>query len=713
MNMKKIFDRTGMSTAEMLIALVLTVVVIAGVFMLSEFSQTIWKGERVKSNLINKLEFAMERIQKEMRLTDGHRVFYYPQSASSYSAVSFPLAADTDGDGFVEITDDDPPKIEWDQTVIYHTYANPNTGKIELRRTVFTPREDMTDSQRQAQLDDVAQNGYPTDTNNPEYSSWNQATGTRTLCDSDNIVMTITPTVREFDGYSSSTARSENVAFGSVPMDSGDHYITFTVIGKNSLSTGYRVGIDSFSITPSGCSIEAEEEAISDDGGGSKVNEDMSGYGSWNGNRQLEYQAADVTDYISFSFYYDKWIETNFATASPSNTFIEYGARTGDGGESSGASDYVARLDGCGDSWSSQTQTGASAKSAQSFDTGSNGVNFRNVIMSKNIDIEGRAIKATFDNTQDPGDMTIDYACLMERQGGPDGIAGTLKQITFDGGAAQTTIGAWQSKDSDWIDVSNFDRSADYLLTFHIPSSGTHNISSWVTPSADTQDDHSYYLAGGESTAGEITWSDKGAAAQDTVYCVDSIDVSYFSNGTLTSQIYDTGVDDPSYSTLSWGIAKNNYGDYETSGLGANLIIRVRASDDEDLLKAATDWSGELAINTKSIVAGSANINSIGSGRYAQFQAEFISQPTSGRNDYLKSCVLKNLSIKWPGQKRITEIGGYFTRRPDYGIFSVRIDGRDLIKALEVNLSMTETAPSGAGVTKYLTVEAQPRNTGK
>src|SRR3989338_7159776 len=127
--MKNIFAKKGISLTEVLIASTLAVIVITGILMLSEFSQVIWKNERAKTNLISKLEIAMERIQKEMRLTDAHQLFYYPEAASAYSAVSFPLAVDSDGDGFVEVTLDDPPKIVWDHTIIYHTYVNPSTGK--------------------------------------------------------------------------------------------------------------------------------------------------------------------------------------------------------------------------------------------------------------------------------------------------------------------------------------------------------------------------------------------------------------------------------------------------------------------------------------------------------------------------------------------------------------------------------------------------------
>ena len=108
----------------------------------------------------------------------------------------------------------------------------------------------------------------------------------------------------------------------------GSHYITFKAVRQNDASDGYEMGIDSFSISPSGCSREGEEAVVYADSGDTKLNENMSDYGSWSGDRHLEYQATAENDYISFSFYYDEWIETNFATCSKSNVLSEYSNRT-------------------------------------------------------------------------------------------------------------------------------------------------------------------------------------------------------------------------------------------------------------------------------------------------------------------------------------------------------------------------------------------------
>jgi hypothetical protein len=710
--MKEKRFKKGLSLPEVVVACSIAVIVMTGVYMLTQFVYSTWKSERSKSYILGQLEVVMERIQKELRATDINKIVYYPADAVNYSALSFPIALDNDGDGFIEVDASD--KIIWDETVIYHTYVNAQ-NKVELRRTIFDPRTGLSDAQRQQQLNEVVQNGTPV-AGTPEYSSWNSTGGTKTLLTNDNAALTISPTLKQFDGYASSVSRSDNVTFGSVPLTAGDHYITFAVTDKNSSSIGYKVGVDSFSVSPSGCAREAEETPVYGDSGAGKVNEEMVAYGSWSGNKQLEYQAAAVDDYMSLSFYYDQWLETNFATSLPSSTIVEYDNRTGDGTEEAGSNDYVTRLGGCGETWEALLQTGASSKTSENVAVASgDGVNFRNVILSRNIDIEGRAIKITFDNTQSSYPLAIDYAGIMVRDSGPDGDADTAKQITFNdaGGGSSIAIPAGMSMDSDWIDISDFEKSNDYLLTFHVQPSPSYVMTSWPTPAPDTQDDHSYIVEGDATVAQDATWSDNNPAEKDVIYGAETIDVSYFSSGTLTSQIYDTTLDNPSYGMLTWNIAKNNYGNYSTGGLGASLIIKVRSNDDKDALKASADWTAALSINTLSAITGSASVSGIGNGRYVQFQAQFFSQPTPGKSDYLKSCVLKNVSIKWPGADKVVDMSGYFTRRPDYGIFSVKVDDKALTKGLEIKLDISENIGLNKTVSKTITAEADPRNTGR
>jgi hypothetical protein len=130
------FPRRAMTLTELLVASTIALIVLGGIFMLTQFVYSVWNTERAKTDIVSKIQMGMERIQKELRVTDAHRIFYYPQNAATYSAISFPLAVDNNGDGFVEIDNSDA--IIWDQTVIYHTYTNAE-GKVELRVIAQSP----------------------------------------------------------------------------------------------------------------------------------------------------------------------------------------------------------------------------------------------------------------------------------------------------------------------------------------------------------------------------------------------------------------------------------------------------------------------------------------------------------------------------------------------------------------------------------------------
>ena len=247
-------------------------------------------------------------------------------------------------------------------------------------------------------------------------------------------------------------------------------------------------------------------------------------------------------------------------------------------------------------------------------------------------------------------------------------------------------------------------------------------MSGWAGEASDV---HSYVLEGPLSVAQQEDWTGQTPIETGIIYTIDSIDVSYFSGdvngGTpaiVTSPVYDTGLDNPNYNTLAWNIAKNNYGGYETGDSpGANLILRVRANDSESALKASTDWSGAIVVDTKSASGSTTATGSIDNDRYVQFHAEFKSQPTAGKADYVKSCVLKNLSIKWLGETTsggttMVDANGYFTTRPDYGIFAIEVDGQLLTKGMRTTVEISESVLETT-VACSSTVEVESRNTGK
>ena len=726
--MKKIMCvKKGFSLVEVLIAATIAVVLLGAVLSLTLFVNSSYKTTQVKSNIRSQLETAMERMRRELKKSDIQQIIYYPENSLTHSAISFPLAIDNDSDGYIELNEeDDPPTIIWDQTVIYHIYDNTSTGNVELRRTTFSPRINMTRSEYQNQLNSVVSNGKPV-SGCPNYSNWDTDTGTVNLLENDNITLTIAPINKTFDGYSAVADRGEEVNFGSTVLVPGDHEITFTAVGKNpSATVDYKIGVDNFSIDPSGGEREGEEATVSACVG-TNTNEDMSAFGVWSGNRHLEFEPMGLNDYMTLDFYYDQWIETNFGSCMTGNICVEYSRRNGNAGDEDGVGteEYIARLDGYGDSWAASEQTNNAVNGDNTTPatmTPGTGFAFRNVIYGTSILNNGRAIKIIFDNSQDTVDpLTIDRANIMVRLSDATGD-GTfpVKDITFfaagslDPNGFSIDIPAEEFKESDWIDISDFVKDNDYLVTFHIPDDETnHTMSCWED--VDPTITNSYYaecnIGTASSTDGTVFQANPVSIH---IYNVKSIFASYRSSGILTSQVYDTNVSNPIYSTLEWELARDNYGAYAGPGLGANLIIRVRSDDDEDALLASTDWTGTLEINTFSAITGNSVISDISGGRYVQFQAEFDSRPTDvATADYTQSCVLKKLKINWPGEEKRVSLNGYYTRRPTSGIFTVKIDGVELVKSIQATGEITEELSGGESMVESLTIEVEPRNTDK
>jgi len=701
----------GFSITELLVALVVGFIVLTGIVLAWNTVEKAWLIERIHSVLLGELETFAERFKKEISASDANQIFFYPETSLTYEAISFPAAVDDDNDGFIELDTDGI--IIWDETIIYHVFVTPE-GETQLRRTVFAPRIDLSKEDRQIQINQVVSNGQAIETT-PNFQ--NAETRFLFTCTAsypaEPVELIIEPSAREFDAYSLETARSKEISFGNTTLTAGEHYITFQLAGTS--HGGYELGLDSFAFSPSGCHREAEECPVHSDSGKTKINEDMVSCGSWNANRHLEYQSNQEDDFISLNFYYDEWIETNFHRCSPAKTLIDYSNTDGDGGTASNK-DYIVRLSGYGETWNVQEQVGAGvSEEALDIESPVVGRNYRNVISYQITDTDGSAVRFKFKNCSAIYDLHLESATLFERSDGPDGDEGTKKIITFSGNPS-VTITKGNSLWSDWInmlDINDFKKDEDYLLSIFVSKANPIGLSIWPGSAGAA---HAYYIESDTNFSEEADWS--AAGESNAIYALEAIEVSYYASGTLTSQIYDTDLDNPSFSTLSWNIAKNNYGNYAGGGLGADLILKVRSDDDKNAILSDNDWSDELAIDTQSTTSGSADISGVSGGRYVQFQAEFYSQPSSGSYDYIKSCVLKNVSIKWPGEStpggtNLVDISGYITTRPDYGRFSVEVDGKPLTKGLELSLTLTKNIFGVGPVSRSVSAVIQPRNTAR
>jgi len=679
----KINKKEGLTLTEILASFALGALLVGIVLSMWYFAYRNWAVERIRTRLRIDLEVAIENIKKEVRLSNSaYMSFYRPTGDTAYRAISFPMAT-PDGNGFLTLIGEE---IYWDKSVIYHVYDNPSTGYVELRRTEFTDNNTVLTDQtlRETQLLNVVANGDgsggPNDTN----------TTTKVILERLNNLqgLKIVPTAQTFDGYSPTVTRSENIEFGSIRLEAGDHTFKYEVVDQNPSSTGFRLGIDTISITPSGGAREAEiytPVASSGDGDSVVFTE------GWSGNNYFEYNADATSDYVTFQLAYDAWVESNFNNAILDNTVL------------TGSTLYIKLAtpkEGGAISWFADAQTGVDSADYPSVGGEPSLANMaiRNVLLADNIETDGELVRIKF-VAHSTNDFVITEAWIVERSAGDDGT-GTAVQLFFSdtptllgepepddagdeiGGTVGVTptgitITANHYVWSNWA-VFAIDETKDYLVTF-FTSNG--NVIYWNGTSTN-----SYYSD--MDAASSNTWNN--STASNAIYAVGEMEV-WTASGTVTSAIYDTKIADPAYNQLAWS--------YSVPA-GTSVEFKTRSSDDE-FMSGATAWSAIIgsSLNPQTLA--------IGTGRYVQFQATLST--TAPYSDFPW---IDNVIIDWPGESKLCQISGYFTQKPDYGIIKLTVDGQDLTKGLEFTVTVQEEFRSET-YEATLTSEVEPRNSGK
>lgn len=687
MTMRTFKKTRGTTLIELLIAATLTGFILAGVYLVWAAMAKSWMTERVKTSLNSDLQIMVTRMKKEMRVSSGNKVFYYP-SSSPYTALSFPIAIDDDGDNLLELDADD--NIIWDRTIVYHLFVNGEAE--ELRKTVFSPRDNsLSAAQRQEQLDSVANTGDGSGT----YNAGNAATS---VISNKVKSFEIIPTLVTFDGYNSVLVRTGFVSFGSVVLSPGIHTFRFEVTGKSGGASDYKFGIDSLVLSPSGGTREGEELLPSTDSSGDfEQNEDLSSYGSWSGFAHMLYNSNETEDYIEFDVYHDEWIETNFDHADALNdgTAVLFD-------DSLSVPEIILQLDGMNETWTGDIPTGG-------VTTGYNinppdlpsmmGMTLRTIVTADAIESKGERCRVLFQAHPSTGPLTIDLAYVEERISGQNGDSSTKQQLYFSNaslsigsdhdyetgtigsGPTSVTIPAGQEVYSNWVDFP-VDSEKDYLISFYISNVGNQHYPSYF-PATPTTLVNSYYRNG--DFANTSTWSTSGTDFAHIV-ATAAIQVTHPATGIWTSQIYDTKIDDPDYGQDFWD---------DNTSAATDIHIFARSSDDPEMEDDPT-W--------KEFNSSPGNIPGSFVGRYIQFKAELYSNAP-----YYETPQLKRNSIRWEGEETLIDIGGYFTQNGNYGIIKLLVDGQELSKSVELQIELSETYMDKEQES-FISAEIQPRN---
>ena len=715
---QKKYYKSGMSLIELMLSAVLGVILIGIVLGAWYFTYKNWALDRIRTKNRVDLQVAMERIKGELRLSSTtYLSLYKPAGGSDYTAISFPLEAPDAATGLLDLNADG--LIDWDMSVIYYAYDNAGTGYKELRRMEFTGNGAVLNNsaQRETQLANVVANG--------DGSGGPNAAGATTP---KAIVEKLTsfiinPQAQEFDGYSDHTKRSDNVTFGSVRLTPGDHMFRFEVTGKNASNTdptGYKLGIDTLSITPSGCRQEMEvytPAATSTADSSGKVGPNL----LWSGNNFLGFDSDAIGDFITLRLYYDTWLEANFDNSVRDNTILAGGDLSVELPDLAAGNEIV---------WTAEIEAGSVSGDGTKADfaTSLSGITVRNLISSANIDSDGDLFRVKFDShTSQP--LTISAAYFDERDSDQHCVSPSITttpgetriQLYFTDSSGDTspniTILADSSAYSNWA-IFPIDSSKNYFVTFYV--TGASFASYWA--GTEATDTNSYLIEG--DYASQPNWPALGPhgsmpSAPPPLECVSSADIYALASlevwsktGSVTTEAYDTKIADPGYDATTWS----------SSG---SVSVYGRSSDDP--LMGAVAWT-----------VGSVS----GTGQYAQAKAELSTTPywtcidhssvnisdTSYKNTGVINCTVAgctqylipgvsaswvdNIKVTWPGETRMCDISGYFAQDTDYGIIKLLVDGNELVKGIEFDVTVYEDF-QGTNYETSMKNEVEPRNTGK
>jgi hypothetical protein len=645
--------------------------------------------DSVQSELDIDVRTAMERLKAELRLSSMDEIAFHPAGIGPYTAISFPLACDSDGDGLIEM-DGAGTNIYWDKTVVYHVWTG---TPYRLLRTVFDRRTNtLTAVQRQAQIDYVVLHG--------EGASTYEGASAHTESVFENLFQwSIWGKGAVCDCYSPTLERVEGLPMGAALLTNGMHDFKFACVGKNAASTGYRIGVDSVVASPCGGVREAEAQLPVRAQSGASAGLDYMAEGAWSGNYQLLFPATAVGHYFTLGMENDRWEETNFRAKAAvcDRTVVEFNT-------SLNPMDYVMRLEGLGYTWLAEDQTGSASDYSDTTDGLTNcavRVLLRGERMEQGgwLSYHGRAHYVCFMSAAG-ATLRIKSAYVSEAASMTNltmNAADSGIQLFFDGSPSCPGTTIYNSYAWAWpLSPYEIDRSKSYVLSFDVEATaGSGNARYW--PESRVVGTPGCYVLCNPA-AGDVrtpNWVAKGAFPTNRLFAVYGVYTTYPTNGVFTSQAFDTQRAAPQYQEMLWNADKPS---------GTSLRLKVRTGSDENM-SDALPWGSVAAMTSPGAISPEAK-------RYVQFQVLMNPDGVGWATPRLRDA-----AIRWQGETKVTDIASTLTRGPNYGIVEMTVDGRPLTKGLTIDLTIYEDVV-GLGtnshrLTSSMIAEVEPRNTGK
>ncbi len=692
--------KTGFTLIEAMVALIITVGAIGLGMSGFIFMQKNQIQQLAQNQVDSETRMTTMRLQREMRLSSLTDMVFYPSTAKKYTAISFPLIQNG------TTTRDADGKIVWDSTVVYHAKGSGN--EMELLRTEFSPRDNtLSAAGRQNQLERVVLDGDGSAAANGENA-------TTSSLFKNVFNWEIVPQGGYYDAYSDTLELDKEGGLGSFILTPGEHTLSFAASGKDSRSSGHRIGIDTLRISNSGLEREAEGQQVA---GSPTPYTEENASGLWSGNHQLTFEPQNIGDSFTMDFYNDRWEDTNFDSFGneKSNTVV------GVIDTSYTPSEFTLKLLGNSTNWSAKAQSGHGDLTDDTDIGGENCVTndffkgsiirvlLRGQDMAANgtirvdpLDHDGAGCRIAFrasDIASSGVDLIIYKAyidtCLYSNI--TTHTEGNPVQITFENGRNYKVI---YNGARAWSDIIDFPISWEksYAVTFWVYPYGTYPYPYiWQDATGTTC---SYMIHNTNSpVASDLTataWSSSRYTELPYIVGVEMLYTTYPEGGTYVSAPMDTLMDAPEFDSVDWS---------EDCPSGTQIGIKVRSANSSDM-SDAPDW------DSISAVPSPGSLNNIAYKRHVQYQATLES---SGKG--LATPKLRNFAIQWPGETRAVDIGGVFVNGPNHGQFETTIDGQPLSSPLRFSIELLKTVRGFNNemetMTSKSTFELYPRNNGK
>lgn len=726
--------RKGFSLIEVLFAVLIFAAVVG--MAMGGWIQFLQKANhtRTQAELDADVRRVIERFRFEMRNTARETIMFYPSGTEPYEAVGFALPADQDDDGLMDMAGSN---LLWRQTVIYHVW---NHSPHQMRRTQFTNRDpDATHADRYQQIADVVTAGHGA-------NACLSGEQTATMVLFENLFTgRLWHASSSYDGYAPQANTRERVSFGSLPLGPGTHTVNFTIAGKNPDSSGRKLRLDRISASVSGWPVEAEHHLASGVGGTVPYlvgqNLASAAYG-------LVTPTTSDGQSLSLTLHNDAIEECLFIgegrNVAFSNTIVRFDAVAAPYGFAPGV--QVAKLDGqfgTDKNWSCADQT-AHYRNTYFYPTNcvvripvmadlqrnASGEPNRYGLRKDGFGPVFRLYKSLYNGGLQV--LNPSFAVLGQEEVPTDYNSNLLPKLapseliplTFWQGGSQRATWADCAAQNDLelrperlvpipmgatlmlqfqVTVANV--GSDCFTRFdmkRVDRPGVLLPGCWYVPTNTTNLLHT------------VNW--QGESNLQTGAFVPGLEfvaLNYADGGDYISPVYDTKSEAPK--TFDW-LA------HVPSGASLTMYARSGHSLTADGfgIAGAMTWDQVTAVSS-----GSTFVEN--EGRYVQFRAVFTAQPSryypgagvvGSAGPYRSDTPRLRLArFAWDGAEQYVDVAAELLKSPDGGMFSVDVDGRDLVQGVTMEIAIFKDVRTFGGKSMRLTsammAEVDPRNSRK